>query len=84
MTQRMKQEPEPATAGSTVKIIYDTTDCSFPITLTVHGRPCGSEDIYVILGPEDHVLYIPVPEGCEGGVIEDETFQSEDFGIVVG
>lgn len=81
--QRMKQEPEPVPAGTTAKITYDTTDCTFPIILTVRGRPCDSEEVYLIMGPEDHVLYVPVPEGCEGGVVEDDTFQSQDFAIII-
>ena len=83
MTQRMSQLPDPAKAGGSVDIYYDTSGCTFPLHLIVYGEPCGSRQEF----PIEHTTYLPLtialPEGCTGGQVVDSSSQSDTYAIAI-
>lgn len=83
MTQRMSQLPDPAKAGGSVDIYYDTNGVTFPLHLIVYGEPCGSRQEF----PIEHTTYLPLtialPEGCTSGTIVDSSAQSDSYAIAI-
>lgn len=84
MTQHMSQSPDPVSPGNTIHIHYAPPFPPFPFTLTVYGEPCGSVKEFPIRSLADLPIKIMVPDGCEGGMVEDSSGNSDDFAIQVG
>lgn len=83
MTQRMTQTPDPATAGDKVRICYDTSGCTLPITLSGVFAPGNQTFEYQITSDAGNCFDVIVPNGAQGGDVVDSTGQSEDFAIAV-
>lgn len=81
--QRMSQNPDPGTAGGAVTICYDVTEATLPITLRLVGFPCEEAIVHVITSSENACFDVKLPEGCTGGIVEDESYQSYDFSVII-
>jgi len=81
--QRMSQNPDPGTAGGAITICYDVTDATLPITLRLVGFPCEEETLHIITSVENACFEVKLPDGCTGGLVEDDSFQSLDYPILI-
>lgn len=85
MSDRISQEPDPVDAGKDVEIDVDTTNLSYPLTLTItfDATPAVDPIQHVVNSKDDLPWKGTVPDGCTGGTVEDSTNQCDDFAISV-
>lgn len=88
-TLRFSVSPNPAAAGSTVTICYETAGAALPVHCKVIWDPGLGEQKFTIEQadlPEDATVLCctaTVPAGCQGGLLVDGTAQSDDLAITV-
>lgn len=88
MTERISGS-DPVQAGSSVTICYETLGAQLPVTVRIHWDPdLGHVDVLVEdrdVGSDATVVCFPVtvPAGCQGGLAEDLSHQSDDYAITV-
>lgn len=82
MTQRITQSPDPASPGDEVTFCYDIAGVALPIKLKGKWSPNGPEFEWEIVG-KVNCITVTVPEGKDGGTIEDGSGQSDTYAIAV-
>lgn len=80
MTNRITVTPNPAPAGSEIKICYDFDGATSPVTLSLDWDPPQSPTS-IKLSAQENCKKVTASADADGLLISDETGQSEDEGV---
>ena len=75
--------PSPTTQGSWILVCYDFSQgAASPVQLLLQFSGTGSK-VCIEVSKEEPCERVYVPPGCTGIIIEDQSGQSLDFGVIV-
>ena len=78
---RFTAEPDPCKPNETVKVCYNFSGATSPVHIVLKWDEAGTVDF--TLSAAENCTFLAVPPNAEGGLLTDDSSQSEDHAITV-